>query len=58
MPGQDCVVIRPGATYGGVQGPYTPSADEPCIAVLARTDPNERESVVLLDREGRRHAGA
>ena len=136
MPGQDCVVIRPGATYDGVQGfeyfegisaetagsrgvcmlrleippggvaephlhedhetaifvisgragmhhgeglrdhlevgageflyipagmphrPYNPSADEPCVAVLARTDPNEQESVVLLDREGRRRAGA
>jgi uncharacterized RmlC-like cupin family protein len=29
--------------------PYNPSADEPCTAVLARTDPNEQESVVLLD---------
>ena len=28
--------------------PYNPSADEPCTAVLARTDPNEQESVVLL----------
>jgi len=23
--------------------------DEPCVAVIARTDPNEQESVVLLD---------
>lgn len=29
--------------------PYNPSQDRPCTAVLARTDPNEQESVVLLD---------
>jgi uncharacterized RmlC-like cupin family protein len=34
--------------------PYNPSADEPCTALLARTDPNEQESVVLLDDQGRR----
>lgn len=28
--------------------PYNASATEPCVAVLARTDPNEQESVVLL----------
>jgi uncharacterized RmlC-like cupin family protein len=28
--------------------PLNPSATEPCVAVLARTDPNEQESVVLL----------
>ncbi len=28
--------------------PYNPSETEPCTAVLARTDPNEQESVVLL----------
>ena len=28
--------------------PYNPSATEPVIAVIARTDPNEQESVVLL----------
>ena len=28
--------------------PANPSQSEPCIAVLARTDPNEQESVVLL----------
>jgi uncharacterized RmlC-like cupin family protein len=28
--------------------PYNPSPTEPCIAVLARTDPKEQESVVLL----------
>lgn len=28
--------------------PYNPSATEPAIAVVARTDPNKEESVVLL----------
>jgi uncharacterized RmlC-like cupin family protein len=28
--------------------PYNPSATEPCVAVIARTDPNEQESVVLV----------
>ena len=28
--------------------PYNPSEDAPCVAVIARTDPNEQESVVLL----------
>jgi len=28
--------------------PANPSASEPCVAVIARTDPNEQESVVLL----------
>ncbi|GEP06568.1 cupin domain-containing protein [Methylobacterium oxalidis] len=28
--------------------PYNLSTTEPCIAVIARTDPNEQESVVLL----------
>src|SRR5262249_47031683 len=28
--------------------PYNLSQAEPCIAVVARTDPNEQESVVLL----------
>jgi uncharacterized RmlC-like cupin family protein len=28
--------------------PINPSATEPCVVVLARTDPNEQESVVLL----------
>lgn len=28
--------------------PYNPSETTPCIAVIARTDPNEQESVVLL----------
>ena len=34
--------------------PSNPSDSEPCVAVLARTDPNEQESVVLLDAHGRR----
>jgi uncharacterized RmlC-like cupin family protein len=33
--------------------PYNPN-EEPCRAVLARTDPNEQESVVLLDAQGRK----
>jgi uncharacterized RmlC-like cupin family protein len=28
--------------------PYNPSETEPCTSVIARTDPNEQESVVLL----------
>lgn len=28
--------------------PYNPSETDPCVAVIARTDPNEQESVVLL----------
>jgi len=34
--------------------PYNPSETEPATALLARTDPNEQESVVLLDADGRR----
>jgi uncharacterized RmlC-like cupin family protein len=29
--------------------PYNRSATEPCVAVLARTDPNEQESVVICN---------
>jgi uncharacterized RmlC-like cupin family protein len=29
--------------------PYNPSDSVPCIGVIARTDPNEQESVTLLD---------
>lgn len=32
--------------------PYNLSATEPCTAVIARTDPNEQESVVLLPHLG------
>ena len=28
--------------------------EEPCRAGIARTDPNEQESVILLDDQGRR----
>jgi uncharacterized RmlC-like cupin family protein len=38
--------------------PFNPSDREACIAVLARTDPNAQESVVLLDEDGRRPASA
>jgi uncharacterized RmlC-like cupin family protein len=36
--------------------PHQPfnASDEPCTAVIARTDPNEQESVILLDAQGRR----
>jgi uncharacterized RmlC-like cupin family protein len=36
--------------------PHQPfnAGDAPCRAVIARTDPNEQESVVLLDARGRR----
>jgi uncharacterized RmlC-like cupin family protein len=30
--------------------PYNPSDTEPCVVVLARTDPDEQESVVVLPR--------
>ena len=36
--------------------PYNLSATDPCVAIIARTDPNEQESVVLLpelERAGR-----
>jgi uncharacterized RmlC-like cupin family protein len=32
--------------------PSNPSEDEACVAILARTDPDEQESVVLLDEAG------
>ena len=34
--------------------PSNLSDSEPCTAVLARTDPNEQESVVLLGGDGSR----
>ncbi|MBY0295771.1 MAG: cupin domain-containing protein [Methylobacterium sp.] len=38
--------------------PYNASRTEPCTAVIARTDPNEQESVVLRpDLDGLRPAG-
>lgn len=36
--------------------PSNPSETETLVAVLARTDPNEQESVVLLDEHGARRA--
>ena len=29
--------------------PYNPSGETPCIGLIARTDPNEQESVTLLE---------
>lgn len=40
----DFVYIPPGVPHL----PYNASDTEPCIAVIARTDPNEQESVRLL----------
>jgi uncharacterized RmlC-like cupin family protein len=31
--------------------PYNLSETEPCTAVLARTDPNEQESVILIESD-------
>jgi uncharacterized RmlC-like cupin family protein len=36
--------------------PYNLSDTESCVAVIARTDPNEQESVVLLPEPDNRHA--
>ena len=36
--------------------PYNPSTTEHCVAVIARTDPNEQESVVLLPELDKIHA--
>lgn len=35
--------------------PYNLSASESCVAVIARTDPNDQESVVLLPELDRAH---
>ena len=37
--------------------PYNPSATTDCVAIIARTDPNEQESVVLLPDLENKHAG-
>jgi uncharacterized RmlC-like cupin family protein len=37
--------------------PYNPSTTETVVAVIARTDPNEQESVVLLPELERIHPG-
>ncbi|MCE4224276.1 cupin domain-containing protein [Methylobacterium sp. C25] len=48
---EEHATVRPGDFFyipaGVPHLPYNPSADEPCVAVIARTDPNEQESVVL-----------
>jgi uncharacterized RmlC-like cupin family protein len=36
--------------------PYNLSQNEPCAAVISRTDPNEQESVVLLPELDAIHA--
>lgn len=36
--------------------PYNPSTTDHCVAVIARTDPNEQESVVLLPELDKVHA--
>ena len=36
--------------------PYNVSETEPCVAVVARTDPNEQESVILLPELEKAHA--
>ena len=36
--------------------PYNPSATEPVVALIARTDPNEQESVVMLPELDSIHA--
>jgi len=35
--------------------PYNLSVSESCVAVIARTDPNDQESVVLLSELGGAH---
>lgn len=45
------VIVRAGDFFyipaGVAHIPYNVSADEPCVAVIARTDPNEQESVTM-----------
>ena len=38
--------------------PYNPSATTKCVAIIARTDPNDQESVLLLPDLETKHAGA
>lgn len=49
----DFVYIPPGVPHL----PYNASDTEPCIAVIARTDPNEQESVRLLPELDEIHGG-
>ncbi len=45
-------VVRPGDFFyipaNVPHLPYNPSDTEPCVALIARTDPNDQESVMLL----------
>lgn len=38
--------------------PMNPSETEPCVAIIARTDPNEQESVVLMPELDEKATGA
>lgn len=44
--------------FGVPHQPYNLSDTEPCVAVIARTDPNQQESVVLLPHLDDLHAAA
>ena len=52
----ECLTVRAGKfLYIPAGMPHRPTsidATEPCVAVVARTDPNEQESVVLPELEG------
>ena len=54
------LVVRPGEFLyipaNVPHQPYNVSETEPCVAVVARTDPNEQESVVLLPELEKAHA--
>jgi uncharacterized RmlC-like cupin family protein len=54
------LVVRPGEFLyipaNVPHQPYNVSQTDPCIAVVARTDPNEQESVVLLPELEKAHA--
>jgi uncharacterized RmlC-like cupin family protein len=49
---EEHTAVRPGDFFyipaGVPHLPYNPSTTEEVVAVIARTDPNEQESVVLL----------
>ncbi len=48
---EEHVIVRAGELfYIPADMPHLPAnlSDQPCVAVIARTDPNEQESVVLL----------
>lgn len=48
---EEHVIVRAGEFFYIPAGvPHLPAnlSDQPCVAVIARTDPNEQESVVLL----------